>query len=452
MDRASASEVSKGEGGRASAWLHARVDAGSLVVLRALVGLLLFASALRFVGRGWVEQLLLAPRFHFHYWGFAWVAEPSRVVAYLLFALLALAGLVLASGRATRASALAALLAFAWIELIDLTYYLNHYYFLSCLLLTFVLVPPRPEHDGLVARWKLALLRVQVGMVYVFAGIAKLGSDWLIHAQPLRIWLSRHADLPLVGPLLDEPATAYLAAWAGAGFDLLVVPALLWPRTRACAYAAVVVFHVATGLLFPIGMFPAFMIACATILFAPAWPRRWLSGRALEVFAWLARPPRVTHTRVDRLLGVLAAAILLVQLLLPWRTLLYPGSALWHEQGYRYGYRVMLIEKAGVLELRVHDRSSGRRWRVDPADELTPLQARMLATQPDLILQYAHHLAARLEHELPGSAIEVRADAFVSLHGRPHRRLIDPDVDLARERDGLANKPWILTGPEEPPP
>ncbi len=432
--------------------LHARVDAGSLVVLRAAVGVLLFASALRFVGRGWVEQQLLAPRFHFRYWGFGWVGEPAPFVAYALVGVLALAGLVLASGRATRTSALVALLAFGWIELVDLTYYLNHYYFLSCLLLTFVLVPPRPEHDGRVARWKLELVRVQVGMVYVYAGLAKLGSDWLLHAQPLRIWLARHAELPLVGPLLDEPASAYAAAWAGAGFDLLVVPALLCARTRAWAYAALVVFHVATGLLFPIGMFPAFMIACATILFAPAWPRRWLSGRALAGFTWLARPPRSEHPRVDRALGLLATASLLVQLLLPWRTLLYPGSSLWHEQGYRYGYRVMLIEKVGLAEFRVHDRSSGRSFRVDPADELTPLQARMLATQPDLILQYAHHLAARLEHELPGSAIEVRADVFVSLHGRPHRRLIDPEVDLVRERDGLANKPWILPGPEEPPP
>lgn len=430
--------------------LHARVDAASLVVLRVAVGLLLFASALRFVGRGWVESLLLAPRVHFHYWGFAWVEEPSRGLAYALFGVLALASLVLASGRWTRASALIALLAFGWIELVDLTYYLNHYYFLTCLLLTFVLVPPRPEADGKLAAWKLALIRVQVGMVYVYAGIAKLGSDWLVHAQPLDIWLARHADLPGIGPLLDEPWLAYVAAWAGAGFDLLVVPALLWSRTRAWAYAAVVAFHVTTGLLFPIGMFPAFMIAGATILFAPAWPRPWLDRLGFDRLG-LARPHE-GRVSVDRALGVLAALALLVQLALPWRTLLYPGSPLWHEQGYRYGYRVMLIEKAGVAEFRVHDRSTGRRWRVDPADELTPLQARMLATAPDLILQYAHYLAARLEHEQPGSVIEVRADVFVSLHGRPHRRLIDPEVDLARERDGLAAKPWILPGPEQPPP
>lgn len=426
--------------------LHARVDAASLVVLRIAVGLLLFASAVRFVARGWVEELLLAPSVHFHYWGFAWVGEPPAWLAYSLFFALAASALALAAGVRTRTSAAVALLTFGWIELIDLTYYLNHYYFLTCLLATFVLVPPRPEDDGNVPAWKLALVRTQVGLVYVYAGLAKLGSDWLLHAQPLDIWLARHADLPIVGRYLDEPWFAYAGSWSGAAFDLLIVPALLWPCTRAWAYVAVVGFHVATGLLFPIGMFPYFMIAAATILFAPEWPRRWLaSGAALD------RPVAV-NPAIERWLGFIAAALLAVQLALPWRSLLYPGSPLWHEQGSRFSYRVMLVEKAGLIEYRVRDRSSGREWRVDPADELTRLQARMLSTQPDLILQYAHHLARRFEHQMPGTAIEVRVDVFVSLHGRPARRLIDPDVDLARERDTLAPKPWILPGPEEPPP
>ena len=67
------------------------------------------------------------------------------------------------------------------------------------------------------------------------AGIAKLGSDWLIHAQPLKIWLARHADLPGIGPILDEPWLAHVASWAGAGFDLLVVPAAFTEIT-GCAH------------------------------------------------------------------------------------------------------------------------------------------------------------------------------------------------------------------------
>ena len=43
-----------------------------------------------------------------------------------------------------------------------------------------------------------------------------------------------------------------------------------------------------------------------------------------------------------------------------------------------------------------------------------------------------------------GESVEVRADVMVSLNGRPEQRLIDPDVDLAREKRGPWPKPWIL--------
>jgi hypothetical protein len=38
----------------------------------------------------------------------------------------------------------------------------------------------------------------------------------------------------------------------------------------------------------------------------------------------------------------------------------------------------------------------------------------------------------------------VRADAFASLNGRPSQRLIDPTIDLARERPSWSAPRWIL--------
>ena len=65
-----------------------------------------------------------------------------------------------------------------------------------------------------------------------------------------------------------------------------------------------------------------------------------------------------------------------------------------------------------------------------------------MAFQPDMILQYARHLAA--QYAAAGHSVEVRAEAYASLNGRAGRLLIDPTVDLAAAHNTLAHKRWIL--------
>jgi hypothetical protein len=126
---------------------------------------------------------------------------------------------------------------------------------------------------------------------------------------------------------------------------------------------------------------------------------------------------------------------LALQLWLPLRHLAYPGAVNWSEQGFRFAWRVMLIEKTGHVELRVHDTATGQRWSVSPRHELTPLQLSMMSTQPDMIAQYARHIAARFRAQ--GHArVEVYADAWASLNGRPAQRLLDETVDLAVQGPG----------------
>lgn len=66
-----------------------------------------------------------------------------------------------------------------------------------------------------------------------------------------------------------------------------------------------------------------------------------------------------------------------------------------------------------------------------------------MATQPDMILQYAHLLqqdfAAR---GIPDA--QVRAEVYVSMNGRGSRLFIDPTVNLAAEKESFLPKPWIL--------
>jgi hypothetical protein len=137
------------------------------------------------------------------------------------------------------------------------------------------------------------------------------------------------------------------------------------------------------------------------------------------------------------------AAHFVVQVLFPWRQLLYPGNACWTEQGFRFAWHVMLMEKTGQVDFRVVDNQDGKSWTVYPREYLSSLQHWMMSTQPDMILSFAHHLQE--EWNAKGHRdVSVYADAWASLNGRPRQRLIDPEVDLGRQKEGWGHKTWIV--------
>ena len=446
-------------------------DGASGAVFRIAFGLLACYGAVRFFYRGWVDALYVEPAHHFSYLGFEWVQPWPEWGMYLHFALLAALGLGIALGYRYRVCIVLYFLAFTYVELLDQTTYLNHYYWVSLVALLMCFMPLQrtwsldarrsPEGArGTVPAWALWALRGQIAVVYVFAGIAKLNPDWLLHALPMRIWLHHDADLALIGPLLDAPLTAYAMSWAAPVFELTIVGWLLWRRSQAIAYALLVAFHVLTAVLLPvIGLFPWLMIAATPIFFPPDWPRalaRRAAARGVTVPHWLLREPEpgeaerpaggARRTLAVRT-GLLALAVFaMLQLALPLRHYAYPGNVRWNEDGYRFAWRVMLSEKAGTVEFRVHDPASGAGWVVQPDAWYTPLQVRAMSTQPDMILQAAQLIARDFASR--GIEVEVRADAFVSFNGRPYARLIDPDADLAAIARRPGPKPWVLSSEE----
>ena len=103
------------------------------------------------------------------------------------------------------------------------------------------------------------------------------------------------------------------------------------------------------------------------------------------------------------------------------------------------------------MTFRVRAKGREKEWEVSPRRYLTPLQEREMASQPDLILQLAHHIHDDFARRGHGE-VEVRVDALVSLNGRGMARMIDPTVDLAKVRDSLRFASWILPSPSGPPP
>ena len=331
----------------------------------------------------------------------------------------------------------------------DKSFYLNHYYFVSLLsfLLIFLplnralsldvrlgLVPPAPW----VPAWTLYAVRLQLVVVYLFAGFAKLNPDWLFAAQPLRIWLRASTELPVIGFAFDRVWVAYVVSWAGLLFDLNVPFLLLWKRTRLFAYSAVVAFHVLTALLFPIGMFPWIMMV-STLLFFSGEDVGTVTkafGRPLRTSA----PHTLFSVRASAPVLVVVSLFFLFQTGMSLRHALYPGNVLWTEEGYRFSWRVMLAEKTGRAVFTVRDDEADQTWTVYPSRYLTPQQTRQMAFQPDMILQFAHFL--RDDFAVQGHRVAVYADAWVSLNGRASQPFVQP-VDLATQPYSLAPRRWL---------
>jgi vitamin K-dependent gamma-carboxylase len=369
------------------------------------------------------------------------------------FILLAVLAVGIALGCFYRLCAALFFLGFTYVELIDQTNYLNHYYLISLLSGLLVFLPahrawsvdawrkPALRLDT-VSAWTLNLLRFQIGIVYFFAGVAKLNADWLFHAQPLGIWLAARSDLPMVGHWLGQHWVAYAASWFGAAFDLSIVFFLLWKRSRGLAYVAVIFFHLMTLQLFNIGMFPWVMMVAATVFFAPNWSRRFIPKANIQHQTSNTQYPMNCPLGSPRaqpalllVLGVYAA----IQLALPLRSFFCTMPTGWSYAGFNCAWRVMIVEKTGYVEFTAFDPASGRRWSIPTGNYLTPRQEALMAQDPDLIHQMARHLAADLESR-GFKQIQIHADAFATLNGRPSQRLIDPNVNLAA---GMP-KQWIV--------
>ena len=438
---------------------QSRANIAPLAIFRFCFGGVMLWSMLRFMAKGWVSELYVEPKMFFPFWGFEWVQPLGEWGMYTLFILLAISAACIMLGWKYRVFSWVFFLGFTYVELIDKSYYLNHYYFVSLISFLLCFLPAHRYFSLDVRRnpalkithipiWMIRIIQLQLAIVYFHAGIAKIHPDWLFRAMPMAIWLPPMSEMPVIGWMFKYGVTAYVMSWAGMIYDL-TIPFLLWMnRTRKWAFLAVVAFHVMTWVLFDIGMFPWIMIL-STLIFFPAEFHlgiiRRIERRDGETQRYYAK--QKAHSASLRLcVQFIKPAIILfffLQLLLPWRFLVYPGELFWHEQGFRFSWRVMLMEKVGEATFTVTDPQTGRSWEPDNREFLTPLQEKMMATQPDMILQFSHKL--RDEYRKQGIVNpEVRAMVYVALNGRRSRLFIDPEVDLARELESFAHKSWIL--------
>ena len=436
-----------------SAALFQPVDVASLVAFRIAFGLLMIWQVSSYVQHDWIFDQFIGPDYLFTYYGFEWLQPWPGHGMIIHFALMGVLGLAIAVGFCYRLSMALFCLGFLYVFLLDQTYYLNHFYLIALVSGLMVVVP---AHRGLsldarwwpslrqstVPAWTIWLLRFQIGVPYFYGGIAKLNGDWLA-GEPMHTWLVANADFPWIGRFFHEPWMALAFSYGGLLFDLLIVPMLLWKKTRWLAFTLATAFHVINSQLFSIGVFPWFMIAATTLFLSPSWPR------SLGLTARRAGPrhegqPLRTPSPVLRRIGIVTASVYIAaQLLIPLRHWVYPGDVNWTNEGDGFSWRMKLNERVGYATFSVHGPGSSEHRNVDPREYLTGPQYYEMCHRPDMLLQFAHQLA-RLFSTQDGHQPEVYAEAWLSLNGRAHQRLIDRNVNLAEVQRSPRPASWIL--------
>lgn len=433
--------------------LFVQVDNTWMVVFRILFGLIAGWEVYRYFSNGWIVRYWVAPTQHFTYYGFDWVRPLPPQGMVLLWVTLGVLAVGITLGVFYRFSAALFCLGFAYSFLLEATRYLNHFYLIALLAGLLAVVPAhqrlsvdawqRPSlRSDTAPAWTLWLLRFQVGIVYVFGGVAKLNGDWL-RGEPMRTWLAARTGFPMIGRWFESEWLVWGFSYGGLLLDLAIVPLLLMRRTRAIALVALLIFNGLNDRLFSIGVFPYLALGAALLFCDP--PRRWSLPDAPAPAA--PEPAARTALRVGSdhrgvILALLAAHVV-VQLVVPLRHLAYPGVPNWTEEGHQFAWHMKLRSKSGQATFTALEPATGQTWVVDPANVLESWQVDKVAVRPELLRQFAVALAAGLEAE-GHAAIEVRADAWASLNGREPQRLVDPTVDLAAQPPSLAHRTWIV--------
>lgn len=309
---------------------------------------------------------------------------------------------------------------------------------------------------------------------YSFGALAKVNSDWMLHAQPPHEWFRRREGFPYTVPLFP-----WFIAWGGFVFDLIIVPLLVHPWTKyRVGFPGAVTFNAMNKFMFNIGVFPISMTnslllfvevqhgrgvhnrlgAASNVLFGTRFhtgedlkldqSARSAEEPAADAAMMMMTTPeakRVTeiggrcdstgtgggagggrYSAPQKLVLAFVACFFCVHLVVPLRHFfLYEGNPSWSEEGHLAAWHMMLRTKRGGMFLVATD-TKGQRMMLRPIHDrtVTNKHLKKVVTRPHTTLMYARYVAKVFQAAgRPLASIQVVS--CYKLNGRKSQRLFD---------------------------
>src|SRR5690606_24741277 len=161
---------------------------------------------------------------------------------------------------------------------------------------------------------------------------------------------------PIVGELFSKQWFHVFIAYMGILFDGLVIPMLLWKRTRNLALIASFAFHLFNSIVLQIGIFPYFALSFAVFFYEPETIRKiFLRNKPVYI------PEGHSHENLS-FLRYFFIPFFIIQIILPIRHHFIKGDVFWSEEGHKMSWRMMLRSRSGITSFVVVDKNTGEKF------------------------------------------------------------------------------------------
>ena len=428
-------------------FLFKAIDNSPLVVFRIFFGFLVACESFGAIFTGWVKRILIDPQVTFSFIGFEWLKPLPGFGMYFYFIAMGVFGLAIMLGYRYRIAIISYTILWAGVYFMQKTAYNNHYYLLLLISFLMIFLPSnsyasldvrqnRIKEENTMPYWISLLFIIQVAIVYVFASIAKFYPDWL-DGTFTRNLLADSTNVITLKKLFLQKWFYLFIAYMGIIFDLLIVPLLLFKKTRMLALLASLTFHLFNAIFLEIGIFPFLALTFALFFYEPETIRSVFLRRKTSIETDNGH----SNYYGKKIVYFLIIPYLIIQLLLPLRHHFIEGDVLWTEEGHRLSWRMMLRERNGFIHIRIKDLKTGEESLYDYRKNLTDKQIQNLATKPDFIWQYCQYI----KEEFNGKDIAIFINCKNSINRKEYKTLIDPKFDMAKAKwNYFRHNEWLL--------
>ncbi|XP_030845915.1 vitamin K-dependent gamma-carboxylase [Strongylocentrotus purpuratus] len=403
---------------------------------------------------------------------------------YLVYLVMYLGAVGIFLGAFYRLSCLLFCIPYWYIFFLDKTTWNNHSYLYGLISLQLIFMDgnrfwsvdgwlnPKIRNAN-VPLWNIAIIRLQIFVVYFYAGLKKLDADW-IGGYSME-YLSKHWIFePFRLLLTDEQIDYFMVHLGGLFLDLSAGFLLFFDSTRLFGTFFCSSFHIMNSQIFSIGMFPYAMLASTTVFFSASWPRTFCSilpsclknnipsvsfsntvqpsakciyapskENKKKSDAFSSKKAKNTTATWGHHTAVIGFILYVsIQLFLPYSHFITKGYNNWTNGLYGYSWDMMIHSwHTQHVKVKYIDGKTGAEGYLSP-DYWT--ESNRWASHSDMTKQYATCIGHHLE-EMVLSEPQLYMDVWKSMNGRFQQRMFNPTVDLIRaEWSPFSATPWLM--------